>query len=56
MQEINAIKFAKKNKIFVASVIDHWINYEKRFIRKKKFFYLMKYGHHKYAYKLQKKI
>ena len=36
IQEINAIKYAKKNKIFVISLIDHWTNYEKRFIRNKK--------------------
>lgn len=56
MQEINAIKYAKKNKIFVASVIDHWINYKKRFTRDKQVFLPDEiWVTDKYAYKIAKK-
>lgn len=34
MQEINAIKHSKLKKKKVISFIDHWVNYEKRFIRR----------------------
>ena len=55
MQEINAIKYAKKNKIFVISVIDHWINYKKRFIRNNKNFFPDElWVTDKYAYKIAK--
>ena len=55
MQEINAIKYAKKNKIFVISVIDHWINYKKRFFRNNKIFFPDElWVTDNYAYKIAK--
>jgi hypothetical protein len=36
--EIIAIRLAKKNKVFCASYLDHWVNYKARFIDKRKLF------------------
>lgn len=33
LQEINALKFAKKKKINSISILDHWVNYKERFQR-----------------------
>lgn len=37
--EIKSIKQAKKNNVFSISFLDHWVNYKKRFIRKRKTYY-----------------
>ena len=45
----------QKNKIFVISVIDHWINYKKRFFRNNKIFFPDElWVTDNYAYKIAK--
>ena len=55
--ELKAIKFARKKNKKSFSFLDHWINYENRFIRdKKKIFPDTVCTLDKYAYKKAKKI
>ena len=42
--EKDGIILAKKNKKKVIALLDHWVEYRSRFIKKKNYSYPMKYG------------